>query len=153
VRRRDLNGDGRPDLVVSRGEAGPFVSVVLNGGDGTLGAKRDTAAPAGSPRRLAVADVNGDGRPDLAVANGGQGHGISGPPEPRQRDVASRVVLVPRERVFAIAAGRSQRDLLAQTVYGSPHAPLLAQPRLKPGVAWRRPGQRQYSTEPFCPRR
>jgi hypothetical protein len=107
VRRRDLNGDGRPDVVVSRGEAGPFVSVLLNRGDGTLGAKRDYRGAGRFAKALAAADVNGHRQPDLVVADGAQGHGIS---------------------VFAIAAGDlngdGRDDLLAQTVYGSPHAPL-----------------------------
>ena len=126
---RDLDGDGRPDVVVSRGEAGPFVSVILNRGDGTLGAKRDYRGAGRFAEAVAAADVNGDGRLDLAVANGGQGHGISVLLNRGRGTFASRVVLVPRERVFAIAAGDldgdGRDDLIAQTVYGSPHAPLL----------------------------
>ena len=46
------------------------MSVLLNNGDGTFAARLDY--PAGStPYSIAVADLNGDGRPDLAVANNG----------------------------------------------------------------------------------
>ena len=67
-----------------------------------------------------------DGRPDLAVA---KGHGISVLLNRGQRTFGPRVVIVSRERVISIAKGEvngdGREDLIAQTVYGSPHAPLL----------------------------
>ena len=46
------------------------MSVLLNNGDGTFAAKVDY--PTGSdPVSVAAADLNGDGKPDLAVANDG----------------------------------------------------------------------------------
>src|SRR5215471_7570074 len=71
----DLNGDGRPDLVMaSSGEevddvSFGFVSVMLGTGNGTFGPLADLACGIGT-RYVAVADLNGDGRPDLAVASG-----------------------------------------------------------------------------------
>src|SRR5205085_1260194 len=64
----DLNADGAPDLlVVNKGDPGS-VSVLLGHGDGTF--QRQNAIPAGlRPVAVAVADLNGDGRLDLAVAN------------------------------------------------------------------------------------
>ena len=63
----DLNGDGRPDLVV--GEFYNFgVSVLLGNGDGSFGVT--TAFHTGSGvQSVAIGDLNGDGKPDLATAN------------------------------------------------------------------------------------
>jgi hypothetical protein len=70
----DVNGDGKPDLVVSHhyqngdlSDGG--VSVLLGNGDGTFQAAVGYGAGPGDAEFVAVADVNGDGKPDLAVAN------------------------------------------------------------------------------------
>ncbi len=67
----DFNGDGKPDLAVlnsgsptGRGS----VSVLLGRGEGTFSVARDYFVGVG-PASLAAADFNGDGKPDLAVAN------------------------------------------------------------------------------------
>ena len=64
----DVNGDGKPDLIVAN-EQSNSVGVLLGNGDGTF----QTAVTYGSggdyPYSVAVADVNGDGKPDLLVAN------------------------------------------------------------------------------------
>jgi hypothetical protein len=44
------------------------VSVLLGNGDGTFGAKTDFGTGA-DPNSVAIGDLNGDGKPDLAVAN------------------------------------------------------------------------------------
>jgi hypothetical protein len=65
----DLNGDGRPDLVVGNSYFGSnMVSVLLGNGNGTFVAAVNIPAGA-TPRAVALGDVNGDGLPDLAVAN------------------------------------------------------------------------------------
>ncbi len=66
----DLNGDGKPDIVSA---AGP-VSVQLNetptGANSLMFAPRNDF-PAGSGREsVTIADLNGDGKPDLIVADG-----------------------------------------------------------------------------------
>jgi hypothetical protein len=69
----DFNGDGLPDLAVANsgdafnGHPGN-VSVLLGNGDGTFQAPL-TFATANFPVSVAVGDFNGDGKPDLAVAN------------------------------------------------------------------------------------
>ena len=65
----DVNGDGKPDLVVAN-YGDNSVSVLLGNGDGTF-LPRPAYATGSSPFAVAVADVNGDGKPDLVVANYG----------------------------------------------------------------------------------
>jgi FG-GAP-like repeat/FG-GAP repeat len=68
----DLNGDGIPDLVVpTAGTSSNFsISVLLGNGDGSFQAAVES--PVGKPSRsLAVADLNGDGIPDLVLVHVG----------------------------------------------------------------------------------
>lgn len=67
----DVNHDGKPDLIVANGDDSSL-SVLL--GDG----KRNFTSAPGSPfacgkgpNDIAVADMNGDGNPDLVIANTG----------------------------------------------------------------------------------
>jgi hypothetical protein len=71
VAAADLNGDGRPDLVaISEGltYTNDIIDVYLNTGGGTF-SRRTTVGGIG-PARFVVADLDGDGRLDLALANG-----------------------------------------------------------------------------------
>jgi hypothetical protein len=68
----DFNRDGQPDFATANlqlgGTAGAGVAVFLNRGDGTFAAP--TTIPTGAGAfELIAADLNRDGRPDLAVAN------------------------------------------------------------------------------------
>ena len=68
----DMNGDGKPDLVTanySNDYGISNVSVLLGRGNGTFG--RNTDFVTGSlPQSIAIGDLNGDGNPDIATANG-----------------------------------------------------------------------------------
>src|SRR5262249_31367588 len=76
VAAADVNGDGLPDLIVANSGSNN-VSVLLNQttpGAGTLSFAAATSFPVGTdPRSVAAAAVNGDGLPDLIVANTGSG--------------------------------------------------------------------------------
>ena len=68
----DFNGDGKPDLAVADGNlfTVSVLSVLLGNGDGTFQAAVNYGVGSG-PISVAVGDFNGDGKPDLAVANQG----------------------------------------------------------------------------------
>jgi len=71
LRLADLNGDGRPDMLFISGVI-PSLSVLLNNGDGSFRAGDDYEACSCSGgeqvvRSIAIADLNGDGSPDVAT--------------------------------------------------------------------------------------
>jgi hypothetical protein len=70
----DLNRDGRPDLATANSskETGPTVSVLLNRGDGSFRRKVywTRGGSEHEPHDVAIGDLNGDGRPDLAMSSG-----------------------------------------------------------------------------------
>ena len=77
VENADLNGDGALDLVTAGFGSGGTVSVLLGSTatPGTFGTKTDFPAGSGADD-VAIADLNGDGKLDLAVADFGAGVSI-----------------------------------------------------------------------------
>lgn len=72
----DVNGDGRPDLIAANecadevcGNISGRISVLLNNGDGTFQPAVVLDSGGNLAWSVTTADVNGDGRPDLIVAN------------------------------------------------------------------------------------
>ncbi|HEX2161846.1 MAG TPA: VCBS repeat-containing protein [Thermoleophilaceae bacterium] len=66
----DLNGDGRPEILVAGDE--PSVSVLVNtGGGGFAAGDLSPTGAVGATRRIALAPVNGDGALDLLATDSG----------------------------------------------------------------------------------
>ena len=78
----DVNGDHKPDLIVANSFGSPAglgnVGVLLGNGDGTFQTAVPYASGAFGAASVAVADVNGDGKPDLVVANCASGNNCVG---------------------------------------------------------------------------
>jgi hypothetical protein len=77
----DVNGDGKPDLVVANGNednGDGSVGVLLGNGDGTFKPVVTYDSGAALADFVVIADVNGDGKPDLVVANAGRDNGADG---------------------------------------------------------------------------
>jgi uncharacterized protein (TIGR03437 family) len=69
----DLNGDGKPDLAIAN-DSSNNVTILLGNGLGGFTPAPGSPWPAGTrPNSLALADLNGDGFPDLAVGHEGNG--------------------------------------------------------------------------------
>jgi hypothetical protein len=74
----DLNNDNKQDLtVVSGTDVDVNVNLVYGNGDGTFQTPRQTSQPEVDSTVVAAADLDSDGRIDLAVANPGTGIGLN----------------------------------------------------------------------------
>jgi hypothetical protein len=71
----DWNGDGKIDVAATSGFS-DTITVLMGNGDGTLQIPYTSYEVGGTPISVAVADLNRDGHPDLAV---GTGAGATGP--------------------------------------------------------------------------
>jgi hypothetical protein len=70
----DLNGDGKPDIVVAN-EQSNNVTILLGDGKGGFTQAKGSPFPAGhNPNDIAIGDFNNDGKLDLAIANHDQKH-------------------------------------------------------------------------------
>jgi len=68
---KDLNGDGKPDIVVATCSNDCFdgsVDVLLGNGDGTFQAAVTYMFGSSDPNSIAIVDMNGDGKPDIVIS-------------------------------------------------------------------------------------
>jgi hypothetical protein len=69
LRVADVNGDGHPDIITTNWDGGN-ITVLLGNGKGGFTEAQGSPFPAGkTPFGVAIADLNGDGKLDLAVVN------------------------------------------------------------------------------------
>jgi hypothetical protein len=120
----DLNGDTKPDVVVTRYN-GSAVMVFLNKNDGT-GALHPGVnyATAAQPHRLVLADLNGDGRLDIATANRSSNsvsvlYGNGTVPGVGDGTFAAKVDFAVAGGPYSIAAGHLNGDSLMDLVVGT----------------------------------
>src|SRR5262249_54192988 len=73
----DVNGDGKPDVIAAAGIVTPRIATYLGDGRGQLAAPVEVPAK-GIPSTLTGADLNGDGRLDVAYSSGGAAGGLLG---------------------------------------------------------------------------
>jgi hypothetical protein len=67
----DINGDGRPDIVTANSGDNTVTVLLGNGSGGFTAAPGNPFAAGAAPIYVTSADFSGDGRPDIATANGG----------------------------------------------------------------------------------
>jgi gliding motility-associated-like protein len=67
----DLNGDGKPDLVVSEGGVGNRIFILQNTSGGTISftAPQAITLTGMKPKQVQIADVDLDGKPDIITTN------------------------------------------------------------------------------------
>lgn len=79
VASADLNGDGKPDLVVANCagscsiQAEGTISVLLGNGDGTFQSPVNYPSGGMLPTSVQIADINLDGKPDIVILNESDG--------------------------------------------------------------------------------
>lgn len=122
----DLDGDGKPDIIIANDGQVYSISVYRNTSSGStvsFGANQDYPAN-NFPGSIAVGDLDGDGRPDLAVADG-PGQVISlfrNTSTPGNISFAARVDISPGSTPVSLAIndldGDGKADLALSTATG-----------------------------------
>ena len=119
----DLNGDGRPDLVLATDGVSfiPDVQVLIGNGDGTFQTPTKRQLPS-SATDLAVADVNGDGVADVVVTHSSASSNVSVLLGTGGGALAAPVGYITGNNPYALALadvnGDGKPDLVTASTYG-----------------------------------
>ena len=120
----DLNGDGKPDLVVADGYA-DCVSVLLGNGNGTF-QNQVTFATSSHPYYLALADFSGAGKLDLAVTTASTPISFwATATAPSRVSQLSRPARTPTYLAVGDVNGDGRPDLVLAGILGNTVSPLL----------------------------
>jgi len=116
----DLDGDGKPDVIVTNGVGDSSVSVFRNissAGVISFAGKLDFRTSYG-PYSVAIGDLDGDGKPDLAIANNGSNFITlyRNTSTPGTISFGSRVDLIVGTNPYGIAIGDFDKDGKAELV-------------------------------------
>lgn len=114
LRSADVNRDGRLDVVMSDG-FDPMIYTLLAQADGSLAEPIATTMSA-RPFGLALGDVNGDGKPDVAISRTGPGTAIEVALGGGDGSFASSAVIGTQTTLGGLALGDVNSDGLADLV-------------------------------------
>ena len=108
----DITGDGRPDVVTTNYTAST-ATVLPGNGDGTFQPPVSySTGTGGTPYGVAVADVNGDGKPDVLAANASDGTvGVLVNTTPLDLVVSTTAVIAPGSYNSLTVTGSGQATL------------------------------------------
>ena len=111
----DMNADGKPDILISNYDATSDLTVLTNtttGSTFTYTTSNFTVTGAGGARKLTVADFDGDGKPDVAIANtlAGRVHVLRNTTTAGTISFATKVDLFPTNSVWDITSADMNAD-------------------------------------------
>lgn len=119
----DLDGDGIDDLLYTTRRTNTLWRISYPKNDEDFAPTKIWTAPAGNPRHVAVADLNGNGAPDIVVPldrkigvllNNGKGGFSPGPelPFPTQFWGPANIVIHPESDEASLVIARSEKSLV-----------------------------------------